>query len=164
MDPKGMLSSHCVPSMVIMPHLSKHKSDADHWFSRPFYTAPEGYKLCLRVDAHGYGDGAGTHVSVFVYLMEGENDYLLQWPFEYTVTFQILNWKKDANHMIYTIPFKDATAQANARVTSGEQAPAGIGQPKALPHTLLFDCKDKEIAYLHQDCLCVQVLKVDPPE
>ena len=28
-------------------------------------------KMCLRVDATGYGDGEGTHMSAFVHLMRG---------------------------------------------------------------------------------------------
>ena len=44
-----------------MTGYSKHKQSADSWFSRPFYTGPGGYKLCLRVEANGFGSGAGTH-------------------------------------------------------------------------------------------------------
>ena len=37
--------------------------------------------MCLGVDANGDGDGAGTHVSVFVTIMRGEHDDKLTWPF-----------------------------------------------------------------------------------
>ena len=161
MDLEGTLSSPYVPCTVIMPHFSKHKSNDDKWYSRPFYSASGGYKLRLNVTANGYGGGAGTHVSVTVQLLKGENDHKLRWPFQHSVTYKILNWSKDANHKIDTIPFKDATAPANARVTLGEWAPETRGHVQALPHTLLFDCKD--VAYLHQDCLCLRVLKVEPP-
>ena len=45
------------------------------WYSPPFLTRHGGYKLCIRVDANGWGDGAGTHVSVHVFFMEG-SDYV----------------------------------------------------------------------------------------
>ena len=163
MDPEGTLSSPYVPCTVVMPHFSKHKSDDDRWYSHPFYSVPGGYNLCLCVNANGFGSGAGTHVSVFVYLMQGENDHQLQWPFQHSVTYKILNCKKNANHKISTILFKDAPARVKARVTSGERAPTGSGREQALSHTLLFDCKEKDIVHLHQDCLCLQVLKVEPP-
>ena len=120
MDPEGMLSSPYVPCTIVMPHFSKHKSDDDQWFSCPFYSAPGGYRLCFRVTAGGRGAGAGTHVSLHVFLMKGENDCQLQWPFEHTLTFQILNWKNDANHEMGIIPFKTAPEGDKARVTSGE--------------------------------------------
>ena len=37
-------------------------------------------KMCISVNANGNGDGKGTHVSVYAYLMKGENDDLLTWP------------------------------------------------------------------------------------
>ena len=102
-------------------------------------------KLCLRLDPHSIASGASTHVSVYVHLMKGENDHQLQRPFQHLVTYRILNWTKDANHNIDTIYFKNASAQANVRVTSGDRAPTGPGHPKALPHNLVFDCKDKDV-------------------
>ena len=78
-----------------MPQFSQHKRDGDQWYSQPFYSRPGGYKLCLRVDANGYASGEGTQISVYVYLMKGENDCQLPWAFEHDVTYGILNWKKD---------------------------------------------------------------------
>ena len=63
------------PPAFIMTDFSRHKSASDTWYSPPFYSHIGGYKMCFRVDANGVVDGAGTHVSVFVYLMRGEYDY-----------------------------------------------------------------------------------------
>ena len=37
-------------------------------------TTIKGYKMCLRGDAAGSGDGKGTHLSMFLYLMKGSHD------------------------------------------------------------------------------------------
>ncbi|XP_065070864.1 TNF receptor-associated factor 6-like isoform X2 [Rhopilema esculentum] len=49
--------------------------------SVPFYTGIPGYKMCLRINLNGVDSGASTHVSMFIHLMQGEFDSILQWPF-----------------------------------------------------------------------------------
>ena len=134
------------------------------WFSQPFYSAPGSYKLCLRVDANGFGDGEGTHVSVFVYLMKGENDYRLQWPFQQEVTYGILNWKEDKNHAVNVAKFRDAPTEDKCRVISGLRAESGWGRPQSFPHSSLFDAADNNTQYLYQDCLCLRVFGVESPK
>ena len=77
------------PVDIIMDDFEQHKRSNDIWFSAPFYTHLGGYMMCLSVDANGVGVGEGTHVSVFVYLMRGEFDDLLKWPFRGDVTIQL---------------------------------------------------------------------------
>ena len=83
-----------------MLQFSQHVRDDDRWYTQPLYLAPGGHRLCLCVDANGYGSDAGTHISVFVIIMKGENDHQLQWPFQHDVMCGILNWKRDENHII----------------------------------------------------------------
>ena len=129
-----------------------------------FYSKLGGYELCLWVDANGNGRGKGTHVSVFVVLMKGENDDQLMWPFEHEVTYGMLNWKRDENHVIETTHFKTASTKCKERVTSEERAKSGRGLPEFLPHLTLFYDATKDTQYLHNDCLCLQVFKVEPPK
>ena len=164
MDTKGTVSSPFPPTNIVMPRFSQHKRDDDSWYSQPFYSRPGGYKLCLRVDANGIIDGKGTHVSVFVYLMKGENDDQLQFPFEHNATYGILNWKRDENHVIKTTHFKTIPKEYKQRVTSGERVAKGWGFTKFLPHSSLSDGAAKDTQYLHNDCLCLQVLNVEPPK
>ena len=63
--------------------------------------------MCLSVDANGDGPCAGTYVSVFVFLMRGEHDDKLKWPFRGTITFQLVNQKRDQEHAEGTINFGD---------------------------------------------------------
>ena len=117
----------------------------------------------MRVDANGYDSGKGRYISLFIHIMKGENDHQLQWPFEHEVMYGVLNWKRDENHIIKLVPFKAAAATAKQRVTLQERAEVGWGYPQFLPHSLLPDGAIKNVQYLHHDCLCLQVLKVEPP-
>ena len=60
-------------------------------YSLPFYTGRYGYKMCLRLYILGDGVGRSTHMSLFLVLMKGDFDNLLQWPFTLKVTFKLLN-------------------------------------------------------------------------
>ena len=73
------------------------------WVSRPFYTGLDGYKLQIRVRANGEGSGKDTHVSVYVYLLKGENDDMLTWPFKCDITIQLLNWREDKGHVEHAV-------------------------------------------------------------
>ena len=56
-------------------------------YSPPFYTSTTGYKLSSRLYLNGDGTARGTHMSLFLVILQGEFDSLLQWPFSYQVTF-----------------------------------------------------------------------------
>lgn len=59
--------------------------------SRPFYTGPIGYKMCVRLYPNGDGMGKGTHLSLFFTLMRGNHDALLPWPFKQKVYFMLID-------------------------------------------------------------------------
>ncbi|XP_022808106.1 TNF receptor-associated factor 2-like isoform X2 [Stylophora pistillata] len=61
-------------------------------FNSPFfYTSRQGYKMCVRLYLNGYGQGKGTHLSMFFVVMRGEYDAGLDWPFRQKVTFMLLD-------------------------------------------------------------------------
>ena len=68
------------PVTIKMSQYSIKRRDAIQWYSDPFYTHNKGYKMCLRVDAAGIGNGKVTHLSVFLYLMKSPHDDELTWP------------------------------------------------------------------------------------
>ena len=156
---------------------SKKENDVD-WFSPPFYTHTHGYRMCIRVYVNGSGDEKGTHLSVFVYLMKGPFDDYLKWPFQGTVTIQLLNQLMDVNHHTGTINFTEITnptsisrvtydaratygadvATYGARTTYGARARNGLGFPTFLPHATL-DLKFRgNCQYLKDDQLKFRVL------
>ena len=68
-------------------------------YSPPFYTGRNGYKMCIAAYLNGDGSGKGTHLSIFVVLMKGEYDPLLQWPFESKVSLILV----DQDHMKHLV-------------------------------------------------------------
>ena len=68
MDPKGTLSSPYPPCITVMPKFSQHKKDGEDWYSQLFFSGPGGNKLCLFVDANGFGSGKGTHTYLCMYI------------------------------------------------------------------------------------------------
>ena len=95
--------------------------------------------------------------------MKGENDHQLRWPFEHDVTYRILNWKTDENHLMYITSFKYASVKYKQRVTSQERAKGGHGHDFPF-HSSISDGAAKDAQYLHNDCLCLQVMKIESPK
>ena len=62
------------------------------WSSSPFYSHPGGYKLDCDVYPDGLNDGKGTHLSLYVGILQGEYDDQLKWPFNGVVTIEMFNW------------------------------------------------------------------------
>ena len=69
-------------------------------YSLPFYSSRYGYKMCLRLYPYGDGSGKGTHLSLFLVIMRGEYDDILEWPFRHKVTFQLLNLKSGQKDVV----------------------------------------------------------------
>ena len=107
-----------LPTNLTMASFEQHKQNDDHWVSQPFYTHSQGYKMCLRVTANGQGSGKGTHITVAVYLMKGEFDDQLEWPFREDITIQLLNQQGDPGHFTRTI--YQATAK-RSEAAAGEK-------------------------------------------
>ena len=123
------------------------------WFSTPYFTYPKGYKMCLNVDANGYGDGKDTHVSVFVYLMQGDFDSDLKWPFQGDIVVQLLDQTGEGDDHEKTVHFTKNTAENTAgRVLNKERADSAAGIHKFIAHA---DIKPK---YLKDGCLQLKVV------
>ena len=73
--------------------------------------------MCIKVYANGRGDGAGIHVSVYAYLVQGRNDDNLPWPFTGKVTITLLNQLADENHHSGTMSFPPGSEPASRAVT-----------------------------------------------
>ncbi|XP_070177111.1 TNF receptor-associated factor 2-like isoform X1 [Littorina saxatilis] len=79
-----------------IPNFSQVRQDAiagnvSNIHSRPFYTGPMGYKMCVRLYPNGDGMGKGTHLSLFFTLMRSPSDALLPWPFKQKVYFMLID-------------------------------------------------------------------------
>ena len=148
-----------IPTDIIMTDFEGRKKDSEQWFSEPFYANPEGYKMCLRVDPNGSDDGRGTHVSVYVTLMQGEHDDRLKWPFRGDITIKLLNQETDAGHWEKTIPFDDTAGDdvAGRVIEWRGRARKGWGIHKFIAHAKL---STKGSEHVRNNCLHFQILKV----
>ena len=59
--------------------------------SPPFRVGRTGYRMRLKACLGGVKEGKGTHLSLYVVLMKGKYDALLSWPFDRTVTMEVLD-------------------------------------------------------------------------
>ena len=66
--------------------------DSTSYFTRPFYTHRNGYKMQLNV----HPCKENKSISVFCNLMKGENDDHLRWPYKGTITISLLNQLQDS--------------------------------------------------------------------
>ena len=69
--------------------------------SLPFHSGRNGYKMCIRVYLDGDCSARGTHLSIFLVLMRGEYDPLLQWPFHHKVSLVLVD-QEQKKHLVQT--------------------------------------------------------------
>ena len=129
---------------LTMINFQFHKKNDDNWVSQPFYTHTQGYKMCLRVIANGQGSGKGTHITVAVYLMKGEFDDQLEWPFRGDITIQLLSQQGDDGHFTRTI--YQAKGE-RSKASLGERFICGWGVSQFKSHSELYP------KYLQNDSL-----------
>ena len=113
------MHANITPVTLKMDKFNERKKREDEWESKPFYTHPCGYNMCLCVDADGFGDGKGTHLSVFTKLIQGKFDGQLEWPFQGQITVKLLD-QQGNQHFSYTTHYDaDTPDDCKYRVTRG---------------------------------------------
>ena len=131
-----------------LPGYASKKEKNEIFYSPPFYTSSGGYRMRIRVDANGAGDGEGTHVSVYTESLEGRYDDQLHWPFLGTVTCELLNQLADDKHY----------SCVSLYVTDNDmQVGSSRGCPKFLPHSCLSHDPATNTQYLLDDTLYFRV-------
>ena len=144
------------PVNLFLAEFTPKRKNNQTWKSFPFYTHPRGYKMCLKIYANGNGKGLGTHISIFIYLMRGEFDFHLKWPYEGGIYVRLLN-QIDTNECFQAmIRFYKATAEQGigTQVTDESMASSGFGLPQFISHTELAP------NYLKNDTLYFEVLPI----
>jgi len=147
------------PIKLMMTNFAEMKGTHGQWYSPAFYTRPQRYKMCLRVVADGYGDGEGTHVSVFAHLMQGECGDDLKMPLQGRITVAMLNQLQDKNHTTETIRF---TETKENKYTSGvTEEEIQWGWPTFIAHTKLDYNPTKNCQYLKYNRLYFEIVTVE---
>ena len=112
--------------------------------------------MCISVYANGIGEGKGTHVSVYAYLMKGENNDHLPWLFTGRVTVELLNQLEDKNHHSKCITFlpNDVTSK---QVVNQERSNRGWGQALYISHSNIGYNAAKNCQHLKDDRLYFRI-------
>ena len=118
--------------------------------SEPFFTSPSGYKMELWVYTNGDGEGSGTHLSVFLHILEGPFDSKLSWPFLGKLKCKLLNQLEDNNHHAETTTFIDDEASRLGTTL-------GRGYNKFVEQSALKLDSFNNIQYLKDDTLYFKV-------
>ena len=125
-------------------HYSMKKEARTCFHSQSFYSSIDGYNMRIKVNPNGNGTGKGTHVSVFVHILEGDNDDNLEWPFIGSAKIELLNQLEDENHHFMTVIFNQ---EKDAHVGSNQ------GYPKFIRHSKLPHDPVNNTQYLKDDTL-----------
>ena len=141
------------PVTIKMTGYSIKNKDGVGWYSDPFYSHNKGYKMCLRVDAAGNGDGKGTHLSVYLCLMKGPHDDELTWPLRKKFEVKLLNQISDSEHHSITISYDDN------QVTKHNTSSNGWGYHQFISNGNLLITSTHACQFLKDDCLFFQVTK-----
>ena len=152
-----------IPAWVIkMEGFQKKKESMKRWHSDPVYSHFGGYQMCIGVNATNDRDGKGTHVSLYVFLMRGDNDDNLKWPFKGTIKVSLLNQLEDGQHFTRKLWSPDNPKMACDRVTESGGAGSNWGFRQLISHQDLGYNSKKKVQYLKDDTLFFRVDCFEP--
>ena len=127
--------------------------------SAPFYD--HGYKFRLSLYPNGRSFGKNTHVSILFFVMKGEYDALLSWPFRKKLTFTLVDQQEHPNDrenivdsfIVDPIRHKESCLSP---VTDGNFT--GVSFSTFVSHKKVW-----ERCYIVDNIILIQV-QVEPPE
>ena len=107
-----------------------HVFSADKVKSAPFYTSPYGYRLRASLFPSGTGSGEDTHLSIYIRVIAGDYDALLDWPFRLPIS--VILYDQDAQKRQHVVEsFVPSTSckqfQRPSRESTGSDSVSGVG-------------------------------------
>ena len=116
--------------------------------------------MCLAIDSNGSGSGKGTHVSIFVAVMKGEQDEHLNWPFKGKIVVEMVNWREDKGH--HEVTFDDFSGIDIINRVTDENRDRGprFGNQQFISHSSLPYNPTTNTEYLQDECLRLRVKSV----
>lgn len=81
--------------------------------SEPFTTGPNGYRLSMWAYLNGRGKGLNKCLAVYVRIMAGEYDPILQWPVKPCYTFQLISQAQEPNKRLDLVRVRDLSIKHN---------------------------------------------------
>ena len=148
-------------TFTILNFPDKKKHDAVV-YTPPFLTHDRGYKMCLQIYCNGYDRGKGKSLSIYAYLLKGEYDDFLLWPFCGRITIVIKNLLKNSHDHVKTITFNRHT-NLGARVEGDKYfSLKGLGHWNFMFLSVLFPSFSlfPDFQYIKNGCLKIDVSNV----
>lgn len=146
------------PVILKMTQFTRKKQDEAEWFSASFFSQNQGYKMCLNVDANGYGDSRGTHMSIWLCLLKGPYDDELTWPLRERFEIQVLNQVNDKWHYALVVIYGDEIPVAYAGRITGNNRDNVVGEASFIPHQELCNSTSR-CQFVKDDCVYFKVTK-----
>ena len=143
-----------VCDVITMTEFEHKKDNKVRWFSPPYFTHVNGYKMCFEVDLQC--EDSKTSLRIDSYMLAGPYDDDLQWPFKGKVIVQLLNQLGDHNHYDYVFDYKDK--EQGKRVTSGKQGRYLPTPSKYMKFDQLGFNDVDSCQYLKDNCLKFKVI------
>ena len=101
---KLLSCNQLLPVFVKMPNFMINKRDKIDWYSSPFFTHHNGYKMRLNVVPAGHGSSEGLYMSVYLYIVDGPFDHLLKWQLRGKFQVMLLNQISDSEN--YAVSYR----------------------------------------------------------
>ena len=116
------------------------------------HTATFGYNLKVGIFPNGDGSGKNTHLSVFIYVMKGEDDAALAWPFSERVRLTLIDQQDDEDKRENVIKLVKPELDPDCFCRPKTKKNQGFGFPRFISHEQL-----KSRKYIVDDILFLQV-------
>ena len=147
-------SNSVLPAICTLPNFSEKMKNMEEWYGNSFLAFNGGYLMMLEVCVSGYGNGKGTHVSVFLRLMRGPYDNELQqsghWPLRGSFTIKLLNQFNDNDHYNREVIFSTYTCnKCTKRVIDVDLNANRWGYPQFISHKVIQQRKDNKHLYFN---------------
>ena len=108
------------------------------------------YKLKLRLKPNGKEEGENSYLSLFIFVIEGEHDAKLAWPFHKKVEFTLIDQQENPDNRENITMALDFARHVTDETT-------GLGYNRFVSHNKL-----RERRYVVDDTVFIQV-RVSPP-
>ena len=148
--------SEC-PVVIRMTDYEYKRRCKEVWYSQPFWSHYNGYKLLVKVHANGFADCKGTHLSMGICIKDGANDKHLAWPVQGTFTMSLLNQIADDNHHIDHVIFdKNTPHHIGGRTVTDDERVSAWGKRNFISHEQLHK-KTPSCCYIRNDTIYIHV-------
>lgn len=146
-------------TIVDFPDKKKHDAVV---YTPPFLTHNRGYTMSLQIHCNGDSRGKGKWLSIYAFLLKGEYDDFLTWPFRGSITVEVRNLLRNSHNHVKTIAFDPRSSNSGARVEEEYFSPNLFGYWNFMALSVLFPSYSvfPTFQYIQNESLKIDVSKV----